>query len=251
LVGDASQVAYYRLSAAHPGMSKIEMLEIGLQELPGHPRLLVALGIVHARLNHPREARDYLMSAHQAAPQDVRTAGSVLHELLHASAGDAVKDLVPQVRQIPNLLPGFWLDQGSMALHCKLGEEWAAFFIEEALNLIGQPWVDDTRAGVLLEAYELADEEKAGPLRAALEKRIREEAPASGAVQYIEAHRLNFEKNDSRGALRLIKEAIRTARRANDKGVLQRAEIVEQMFHGPPRMSEIDRILGEMFPRGR
>ena len=26
-----------------------------------------------------------------------------------------------------------------MALECKLGEEWAGFFIEEALKLIGQP----------------------------------------------------------------------------------------------------------------
>ena len=83
--------------------------------------------------------------AHRAAPLDVRTAGSVLHELLHASAGDAVEDLTPEVRQIPNLLPAFWFDQARMALQCKLGEEWAAFFIEEALNLIGQPWVDDTR----------------------------------------------------------------------------------------------------------
>ena len=103
----------------------------------------------------------------------------------------------------------------------------------------------------MIEAYEVADEEKAGALRAALEKQIREEAPASGAVQYIEAHRLNFERHDERGARRLIKEAIRAARRANDQGVLQRAEVIEQMFHGPPSMSEIDRILGEMFPRGR
>ena len=27
--------------------------------------------------------------------------------------------------------------------------------------------------------------------------------------------------------------------------------MIEQMFHGPPSMSEIDRILGEMFPRCR
>ena len=69
---------------------------------------------------------------------------------------------------------------------------------------------------MLLEAYEVADEEKAGALRAALEKRIREEVPASGAVQYIEAHRLNFEKHDERGARRLIKEAIR-ARAAGER----------------------------------
>ena len=208
MVSDQSPFASYRFSIAHPGKSNIEMLEIGLQELPGHPKLLVALGIAHARAHQLKQARESLLQAYQAAPQDVRIVNSVLHELLHADAGDAIEDLVPAVRQIPRLLPAFWFDQASMALQCKFGEEWADFFIEEALKLGGQPWVDDTRAGLLLEAYELAHEEKAGALRALLEKRIREEVPASGAVQYIEAHRLHFEKSDLRGAARLIREAI-------------------------------------------
>jgi hypothetical protein len=149
------------------------------------------------------------------------------------------------------LLPAFWFDQASMALHCKFGEEWADFFIEEALKLRAQPWVDDTHAGLLLEAYELAHEEKAGSLRTLLEKRIREEVPTSGAVQYIEAHRLSFEENDLRGATRLIRDAVRTARRAKDAGVLRRAEAVELLLKGMPQGFGLEDALRELFQLDR
>lgn len=251
MASNQSPVAAYRFSIAHPEKSNMEVLEIGLRELPGHPKLLVALGIAHVRERHAKQAREYLLQAYQAAPQDVRIVNSVLHELLHVDAGDAVEDLVPAVRQIPLLLPGFWFDQESMALHCKFGEEWADVFIEEALKLSGQPWVDDTRAGLLLEAYELAHEEKASGLCALLEKRIREEVPTSGAVPYIEAYRLNFEKGDTRGAARLIRDAIRAARRANDTGVLRRAEAIEPLLKGMPRGFDLQHILKDLFPLDR
>jgi hypothetical protein len=211
----------------------------------------VALGIAHAQEHHAKQAREYLLQAYRAAPQDVRIVNSVLHELLHADAGDAIEDLVPAVRQIPRLLPTFWFDQASMALQCNFGEEWAGFFIEEAVRLSVEPWVDDSRAGLLLEAYELAHEEEADGLCALLEKRIREEVPASGAVQYIEAHRLNFDKNDLRGAARLIRDAIRAARKANDTGVLRRAEAIEPMLKGMPPNMDFERILYDLFPLDR
>ena len=77
LVSGEPLMAFSRISLAHPGKNLIELLETGLQELPGHPRLLVALGMAHARQNHAQQAREYLLSAHRAAPLDVRTAGSV------------------------------------------------------------------------------------------------------------------------------------------------------------------------------
>jgi tetratricopeptide (TPR) repeat protein len=251
MVSNQSPFAAHRFSPAHPEKSNIEMLEIGLQDLPGHPKLLVALGIAHARESQSKQAREYLLQAYQAAPQDVGNVNSVLHELLHADAGDAIESLVPAVRQIPRLLPAFWFDQATMALHCKFGEEWADFFLEEALKLGGQPWVDDTHAGLLLGAFEVAHEAKANALCALLEKRIREEVPASGAVQYIEAYRLNFEKADVRGAARLIREAVRAARNANDTGVLRRAEAIGPMLKGMPPAMHLERILRDLFSLDR
>jgi hypothetical protein len=137
-----------------------------------------------------------------------------------------------------------------MALQCKLGEVWADLFIEEALKLVDQPYVEDTRAGLLLEAYEVAHQGATTELRALLEKRIREEVPNSGAVQYLEAYRLHFEKQDIRGASRLIREAIRNARRANDTGVLRRAEAIEPVLKGAPAPLDFQRILRDLFPEG-
>ena len=91
---------------------------------------------------------------------------------------------------------------------------------------------------------------KATDLLTLLEKRIREEVPASGAVQYLEAYRLHFEKNDIRGATRLIHEAIRAARRANDTGVLRRAEAIEPVLKGGPFGFDIQRIMRDFFPDG-
>jgi hypothetical protein len=145
-------------------------------------------------------------------------------------------------------LPAFWIDQASKALQCKFGEEWADAFIEEALKLADEAWVDDTRAGLLLEAFEVAHRGQATDLSALLEKRIRTEAPNSGAVQYLEAYRLHFEKQDIRGASRLIREAIRKARQANDKGVLRRAEAIEPVLKGAPRPFDIRRIMRDLFP---
>lgn len=250
MVSNESPFAAYRFSLEHPGKSHAEILEMGLRELPGHPKLLVALGIAHVRAHQLKQARERLLQAYQAASQDVRIVSSVLHELLHADAGDAIEDLVPAVRQLPRLLPAFWFDQATMALNCKFGDEWADFFIEEALKLGGQPWVDDTRAGLLLEAYEIAHQGKATDLLTLLEKRIREEVPTSGAVQYLEAHRQHFEKNDIRGAMRLIHEAIRAARRANDTGVLRRAEEIEPVLKGASFGFDIQRIMRDLFPDG-
>ena len=250
MVSNESPFAVYRFSVDYPGKSHTEILEIGLRELPGHPTLLVALGIAYARAHQLKQAREHLLQAYQAAPQDVRIVSSVLHELLHADAGDATKDLVPAVRQLPRLLPNFWFDQANMALQCKFGDAWAGFFIEEALKLSDQPWVDDTRAGLLLEAYEIAHQSKTTDLLVLLEKRIREEVPASGAVQYLEAYRLHFEKNDIRGATKLIREAIRAARQANDAGVLRRAEAIESALKGGPMGFDIQRIMRDLFPDG-
>ena len=204
--------------------------------------------MIQARANQYPQARASLLRAFQVAPQDVRVANSVVHELLHANAGDAVEAIIPQVGQIPGLLPAFWLDQASKALQCKFGEEWADAFIEEALKLADAPWVDDTRAGLLVAAFEVAQRGQAADLVALLEKRIRAEVPDSGAVQYLEAYRLHSEKQDIRGATRLIREAIRKARQANDKGVLRRAEAIEPALKGAPLPFDIRRIMRDLFP---
>lgn len=247
MVGQGAPSAALTLGGAYPGKNNIEILQTGLQELPGHPRLLAELGAAYTRAKQFGPARDALLQAFEAAPQDTRVATTVLHELLHANAGDAVEKLLPVARQIPRLLPAFWFDQAQMALRCRLGEEWADVFIEEAVRLSEQPWVEDTHAGLLLEAYEIVHEEKAQGLLAVLEERIRTEVPTSGAVEYLEAHKAFFDKMDKRAATRLMHAAVRAARQANDRGVLQRAEALEPMLKGAPEGFDLSRIMRELF----
>ena len=248
MVNDQAPVSASRFSMKHPGKSRVETLEIGLGELPNHPRLLMALGVTHAKQQHAQQAREYLLQAYQIAPQDVTVINLVMHELLHLNGGDAVEQMIPVARQIPRLLPVFWFDQAKMALQCKVGEQWADIFFQEAVKLSAEPGVDDTRAGLLVEAFEVAHQENAIGLCAVLEKRIREEVPTSGALAYIEAYRLHFEKGDVHGAARLIREAIKTARRVNDRGILRRAEAIEPLLKGMPHRFDWQRIMADLLP---
>ncbi len=240
-----------RLNLRYPGKTLTEVLELGLQELPGHPQLLAQMGIVYARQNQPKLAREYLLQAFQAAPQDANIADVVLHELLHADDGDMVLKLIPTVRQIPRLLPMFWFNQATQALKCGLGEKWADVFVTEALGLVGQPWIDDTLAGLLIEAFGTVSDHGAKSLASLLEQRARDEVPTSGAVQYMEAYRLYHEKHDEKGAMRLIHDAIRYARRAGDQGVLRRAEAIDLLLKGGPSFFDMKRILRDLFPEMR
>ncbi|MBK9232441.1 MAG: tetratricopeptide repeat protein [Anaerolineae bacterium] len=248
MVNDQAPFSASRFSVKHPGKSRVETLEIGLGELPNHPKLLMVLGATHARQQHTQQAREYLLQAYQIAPQDVAVVNFVMHELLHVGGGDAVEQMIPVVRQIPRLLPVFWFDQAKMALQCKLGEQWADIFFQEAVKYSADPGLDDSRAGLLVEAYEVAHQENASGLCAVLEKRIREEVPASGALSYIEAYRLHFEKGDVHGAARLMREAIKTARRVNDRGILRRAETIESLLKGMPHRFDWQRVMKDLLP---
>ena len=124
----------------------------------------------------------------------------------------------------------------------------ADIFFQEAVKYSADPGLDDSRAGLLVEAYEVAHQENASGLCAVLEKRIREEVPTSGALSYIEAYRLHFEKGDVHGAARLMREAIKTARRVNDRGILRRAETIESLLKGMPHRFDWERIMADLLP---
>ena len=210
------------------GQDALQLLKEALQELPGHPKLLLEMGTQYRLAGKKKDALAYLSQAYEAAPQNVQIAANVMHELLHVGAGDEVTKLMPQVRQIPNLLPIFWIDQGTRVLDCELGQDWAGHFFDEALLLVGQPWVDDTRAGVLAQLAESAYEHDAESLGDSYQQRIRQELPASGASEYIQAFRLFMQRHDIKGTLKLLRKAIQLARTVKDTGVLRRAQTAEQ-----------------------
>lgn len=211
---------------------KIKLLEQGLQELPEHPRLLLELGTLYREAKKNASARDALLRASRAAPNDVSIMGMVLHELLHVDAEDEARETLSQVRQFPGLPPGFWLDQGRMILDCELDQTWAVRCFDEALALVEQPYVEDTRASMLASIFETAHAAGATDLAQQYEEQIRHEVPKSGAVEYVEAFRVYHEQHDKKKALRLLEKAKQAARKAGDESLLELAETVEMTLSG-------------------
>jgi tetratricopeptide (TPR) repeat protein len=210
----------------------VSLLERALKEVPGHPKLLYQMGFELMEMGKKKEGLPLLIEAYDAAPTDAGVVGNVFHELLHSQASDEVTKRLPQVRQIPGLRPAFWIQQGESVLECKLGEDWAERFFNEALQLVGRPWVDDTWAGIMLQIVETADGTEAKDLAATYAERVAAEAPASGAREYLEARRIFEHKHDAKAALKLLRKAQQAARAAKDQGVLLMAEAIEAQLSG-------------------
>jgi tetratricopeptide (TPR) repeat protein len=209
----------------------LKLLENGLKELGEHPGLLLELGRLCAeKKQRHAQARSYLLRAFQADPNSTKTVGPALHEMLHASGGEMVEQLLPQARQMPGLLPAFWMDQARMVLDCKLGQTWAARFFDEGVKLAELKRNSSTPASVLAEAFEISHEHGDKNLAEWYEERIRDEAPGSGALDYIAGYRLYHEQQDLAGALRLMRKAKQAANKAHDSGVAALAEQAELML---------------------
>jgi hypothetical protein len=113
---------------------QIKTLQDGLKELPGHPLLLLAIGMIQQSIGDHRAARDTLRQAWEAAPTDPAIVGMAMHDLVHAKGDAIIEELLPSARTIPGLLGSFWLDQAEKAIDCKLDERWINLFLEEALD---------------------------------------------------------------------------------------------------------------------
>jgi tetratricopeptide (TPR) repeat protein len=227
----------------------VEILKQGLAEVPDHPRLLLELGRIYAqRRGTQKQAEELLLRAYRVSPSSAAIAGSVLHELLHVAADDKVEELVPEIKAMPGLLPAFWMDQARMALHCQLNKDWARRFFELAFEVAKAGRDKSTQASLLLQAFEICATEKAKDLANQYAALVEQEAPESGAVEYLKAYRLYHENNDVEGALRLIRKAKQMARKAKDEGVLGMAEEIEMVLGlqglGFPGLSKLVDLLG-------
>ena len=213
---------------------KIEWLLSGLQEVPGHPGLLIELGKLHSETPRQAEARSCFEQAWEAAPQKADVVRSAMHELLHVRGGDIVTRLLPGVREIRGLLAMFWVEQGRLALECELDSKWVDLFWQEAQALAGQRRHGDTPAYVLASIFDAANDTEASEVAVHYETRIRTEHPQSGAVAYVDAYHAAHDRNDHARAIRLLRRARQTAQRANEKSLANLAQEAERMLTTPP-----------------
>ncbi len=227
----------------------IEVLETGLKELPDHPLLLIGLGKTYYEQKKKDKARTYYQKAQHAAPKDIKIADVVLHELLHVDGGALVKEIVPQVRQINGLRPTFWIEQGDKVLQCKLGDNWAEFYWNEALSMTGKLRGEDSPAATLVRIFDAAYEHDATDLARVYEQRLRKEHPASGAVEYIEAQTA-YKANPKKTApvLALLRKAQSNAAKAGEPTIAELAEGMTEFIKNPPPFGGgLGNIFAELF----
>ncbi len=209
---------------------QVEILQEGLELLPDHPDLLVAFGIVHINAKKKTQAKEQFLRAYQVAPQNLVIVETVLQNLIHLKEDKLMEEMIPEIHTVPNLLPGFWVDQGITALDHK---SWAQRFFDEALEHLN--YTDKTtKAGVLVDIYMGIPEKKQHQdLRKLYMKRIEQEVPQSGALEYLEGFLVFARTHTTTKARRLIRKAKKLATAANDTGMLQHIEVAERMLSVP------------------
>jgi len=118
-------------------------------------------------------------------------------------------------------------------------------FFEEAEKLAARPYVEETRASLLVEMFEVASNAEAYDLADQYEQRIHDEVPDSGAPEYLTAHHLLHDEGDFRQVLQWLRKAKRAARRARDTAMFNLAEDREQFLKlGPATFLD---LLSEMY----
>ena len=225
-----------------------EQYRHGLEHLPDYTLLYVNLARVERRLGHEDEAREYVLQAYEAEPDRTRTVGPVLHELLHLNAGEDIQRLMPRIREMPGVLPGFWTNHGEPVLKCQLGPEWAEQFCDDAIALVQQPWVHETRAEILVDIVIALSgiEEGPGHLERMYRKRIEREASRSGAKEFLDGLMAVLKEYNWDKAERLLGKARHKARKAGEKGLVEKIEAAQEfVFAGDSDVFDLlDKVVG-------
>lgn len=207
----------------------IQVLLDGLSVVPRHPQLVLELGRRYQENGDPHAAREQYQEAIRLAPTNVQIVGVALHELLHVDGGALVRTLAPQARQIQGLRPAFWISQGAQALHCELGDEWAEFFWQIAIESAQPMRGDDGPVAVLLMIWSAAAAEEADGLAQRYVEQIRRHYPYSGALDYIEAvQKFTANQNKLTPVRAALRKAKSNAQKAGESGIVKIAEAFEE-----------------------
>lgn len=225
----------YTLASDLTLVEKFDVLEEGLEYVPNHPKLLFELGLAYREQNNTDQALHYLLEAYRVAADANRVdlVGDVVHELVHLQAEEAMDEVIGDLRQQLKLLPAFWIVQVQRIIRCSLDGRWIERFRDEALALLDRSYVEETRASLLVMLYIVAYQEEAYDICDMVEEEIQDEAPASGAVEFLEAFRYDVEEGDTDTALTLLRKAKRKAKKAGDAGMLDHIRGAERRLRSP------------------
>jgi tetratricopeptide (TPR) repeat protein len=219
---------------------RLNVLREALELLPDHPRLMTALGALHLQSGHLKLAREALLRAYDTHPNNPTTASHVLQNLALMDAADLIDALIPRIHAIPTLMAAFWIDQ---AMYLLDHPAWAARFLDEAVRHADYSTYD-SQASVLVSIGMALDkgDHRADALKAAYLRRIRQDAPDSGAVEYMDGF-LEFQRTGNvKRARSKLQAAERLARAANDASLLREIQEAQRQLASPPPDAFLDML---------
>jgi Tfp pilus assembly protein PilF len=230
----------HRLTMQHHTLKKsLEILETGLEALPEHPLLLSGIGQLYHQHKQDHNARQaYERAIHSAlARKNLKLIDILLHELLHVDGDQIVRALAPEVNRFPGLLARFWVEQGERVMACELGEQWAEFFWDEAIQLAESSRGSNSLAATLLRVFDLAFHENLHDLARTYEARLRAQHANSGAIEYIDATYLQENDPDKkRAVLALLRRAKAAAQKSREPDIVEMVESFEDFLRRPPNL---------------
>ncbi len=228
-----------------PLKEQLKILHEGLEVLPDHPDLVLALGWAYVDGKKHKEARKYLLRAFELAPQDPHIAGSILQNLIIIKADELIEPMLPEMRKIKGLLPGYWIDQGKDALAKSLS--WGERFFDAALEQL-EYTPQGTQASVLVDIWMSIPHEdrKYQGLKKKYLTKIEQDVPQSGAVEYIQSFVTFSKTQNTSKARRLLRTAKKLAQAAHDTILLQHIESAEKMLSMPPPPADLLNMLEGM-----
>jgi tetratricopeptide (TPR) repeat protein len=211
---------------------RIKIIKKGLEILPGHPKLLLHLGIYYRESNKNKKAKKFLMEAYNKAPDDTFITSTALHELIHVQSNEneLVEKLIPELHKNPKVYISFWINQIAGAAHCNLGEEWIMRFCEEALAHLEHSGDEtlETKASTLFQILLALREENEYELFDYYKIMVEEEVPNSGVLELIKAWEYFFVDQDISLAKRMIRKTKKIVEKTNDMGMMRQADRIEQ-----------------------
>ena len=224
-----------------PYKQQLTILQEGLDMLPDHPALILALGFAHMDARKKKLAKEQFLRAYEVAPKDFQIVSMVLQNLIHLQEKTLIEELIPKIQANPELLPVFWVDQAIAALD---HPGWGERFFEVALEQVNYT-EQATNASVLADIYiSIPQEEEFQQLKKMYLGRIEQEVPQSGALEYIQAFLAFSQSHDISKARRLLRKARKHASAADDSGLLGLIGQMEQTLSKTPK------ALLDMFSKG-
>lgn len=253
-----------KADAAHPQSKEVAIIEEALKILPKNVALILRLAEGYRDNYKEEKAVELYLQACELSPNNVKVLGESLHELLHFKTGkDAATRIMNELSRIKELPAEFWISQGHSAITCNLDLQWVQKLYDEALTKVDSELQKATKADILSNIFlSLNENTKPGQeinkdvaqLSAHYAQRIKQEVPKSGAVEFMEAFQAFRNRQDKKEAKRLLGEAKRKARLANEQELLAQIEdiilLVDRGGMGMGMPVEALMRLMEKYPNG-